>query len=495
MSAATERVIIVGAGMGGLASALRLSAQPGLEVLVLDALRGPGGKVGTAHHQGVSFDTGPSVLTMPDVLHELFASADLRLDDHLKLVHPEHLFRYIYGDLSLDVHVDPADTSASIAATLGRDAADDFERFLAYCRRIWEAAAPNFVMGPAPSLGGVLKLGFSALAKMRAVDPMRTMKGAIDAQIRSPHLRDLFYRYATYNGSDPRQAPATLNCIAWVELGMGCYGVEGGMRQLASALHRAAEEKGARFAFESPVERIEATSEGFELRVQGERLKADRIIINADVAHLVADLLPADSPHGLQPDPTPSMSGYTALFKARRRSDSQRAAHAVLFPQSAYLEEFVDIFDHDRPPRDPTIYLCAQEKAHSAEGWQDYEPIFAMTNAPATAPDGSTGVDWQAHTAFITERLIGAGLIDAEDTPIWTRTPEDLAKTFVGSRGSIYGAASNSKFAAFKRPPNRAPGLDGLYLASGSAHPGGGVPLCLQSGRQAAEALLVDRGR
>ncbi|RAL22996.1 hypothetical protein DL240_08890 [Lujinxingia litoralis] len=490
----SERVVIVGAGMGGLSAALRLSAHPDLDILVVDALEGPGGKVGTAHHQGLAFDTGPSVLTMPGVLTELFEAADLRLEEHLKLIHPEHLFRYHFGSgTALDVHFDPADTARAIAQTLDRKAAGEFENFLNYCRRIWEAAAPNFVMGPAPSFGGVFKLGLSALAKMRAIDPMRTMKAAIDAQIRSPELRDLFYRYATYNGSDPRQAPATLNCIAWVELGLGCYGIEGGMRRLATALFEAAQHQGVRFSFQSPVERIARHNDGFELRIHGDRLRADRLIINADVAHLVHDLLSEDTAHGIAPDPTPSMSGYTALFQARRRSPAQRPAHQVLFPDGDYLEEFVDIFDRQRAPQAPTIYLCAQEKAHAAPGWQEHEPLFAMTNAPATAPDGSTATDWHAHTRHITERLVRTGLLAPDDAPVWVRTPDALATRFPGSRGSIYGAASNSRFAAFKRPANRAAGLPGLYLASGSAHPGGGVPLCLQSGRQAAESLLLDR--
>lgn len=215
---------------------------------------------------------------------------------------------------------------------------------------------------------------------------------------------------------------------------------------------------------------------------------ADGVVVNADVAHLIDDLLPETTKHGLEPPEAPSMSGWTAIIKAKRRPEAERPPHTVLFPNE-YDHEFTDIFGHDRPPTEPTVYLCAQEKAHRRDGWDDHEPIFVMANAPAEPADGPRpeGV-WANLRETVMGRLHAMNLIEPSDVIVWERTPSDLASQFRGTRGSIYGAASNSKLAAFRRAPNRIAELPGLYLASGSVHPGGGVPLCVQSGKTAALA-------
>jgi len=186
------------------------------------------------------------------------------------------------------------------------------------------------------------------------------------------------------------------------------------------------------------------------------------------------------------------MSGWNAVIRARRRSD--RIAHEVLFPQD-YTAEFSDIFDRERPPVSPTVYVCAQEVSHGLRGWSEDEPLFLMANAPAEPASGrSAQATWHALRETVMSRLRGSGLIAPGDAVVWERSPAQLAARFAGSRGAIYGAASNSRFAAFQRPGNRVTRIPGLYLASGSAHPGGGLPLCALSGRMAATCALEDAG-
>ncbi len=173
----------------------------------------------------------------------------------------------------------------------------------------------------------------------------------------------------------------------------------------------------------------------------------------------------------------------------------------MFFPRD-YHREFADIFEADRPPEEPTLYLCAQSRAHARAGWPGddaspagYEPIFVMANAPAEPPQGARDpAVWDALKARVEARLGRGGLADESDEFIWVRTPTDLARTFPGTRGAIYGGSSNGRASAFQRPPNRVSRLPGLYLASGGAHPGGGMPLCVQSGRAAAAALRSDLG-
>ncbi len=488
-------VVVVGAGVGGLSAALHLAGR-GLDVEVLEASDRPGGKLGIAVVDGAEVDTGPSVLTLPDALDRALRAAGSSLADELVLREPSPAFRYLYPDgVALDVHSRPEDTLASVERTLGPAAAAELAAFLAYSRRIWEAAAPHFVYGPAPSPASLAGLGLGALGALRGIDPLRRMWGAIRGRVRSPHLRMLLARYATYNGSDPRRAPATLNCIAHVELALGGYGVQGGMYEVARALARAAERAGVRFRYGARVERLrERSGGGWDIATADGAVHAARAVVaNADAAHVLADLLP---PARRRPDPGErSMSGWTGVLRARRRSGAEaRVAHTVLFPR-VYLDEFADVFDRGRPPEEPTVYLCAQEACHGRTGWAEDEPVFVMANAPPEPADRPSPPEtWDRLRGRVLGRLDAAGLRSADDALAWERTPRQLAAAFPGSRGAIYGAASNSPFAAFRRPPNRIPGSPPVYLASGSAHPGGGVPLCVLSGEAAARALLGDLG-
>jgi 1-hydroxycarotenoid 3,4-desaturase len=498
-------VVIVGSGVGGLSAAIALAAR-GFAVEVLEAHERIGGKVGIAVVNGVEVDTGPSVLTLPDSLDGLLRLAGTSLRDELQLLDPAPSFRYLYPDgTALDVFPDVTRTLDSVERVLGPVAAREMREFLEYSRRIWEAASPHFVFGPAPGLGSLMGAGLGAPALLLRVDPLRTMWSAIQRGVRSEHLRWLLARYATYNGSDVRRAPATLNCIAHVELALGGYGVHGGMYELARALGRAAERLGVRLHLNTRVERIEV-EQGRVCGVcssDGRLWRADSVVANADAAHVFGDLLPAGHGRRRAAGADPSMSGWVGVLRARRRhGDARRIAHTVLFPRH-YPDEFADIFDRGRPPAEPTVYLCAQEPAHGRRGWDDHEPVFLMANAPAVRErqeHGSPSEHMLADAAAaalrdtVLRRIREADLCDPDDVLLFERTPSELAAQFPGSRGSIYGMSSNSPLAAFRRPPNRVRGVRGLYLASGSAHPGGGVPLCLLSGRAAAEAVVLDRG-
>ena len=488
-------IVVIGAGIGGLSAAIALAAE-GHAVRVLEAAPRPGGKAGYVDLDGVRADTGPSVLILPEVLDPVFRAAGTRLADEVVLRRLHRPFRYQWPDGTvLDLFHDPEESVQSVRRTLGARPAGELQDFLVYARRIWEAAAPHFVLGAPPSLGR-LPWQPRLLGRLPAIDPLHTMRHAIHARVRSPHLRDVLARYATYNGSDPRTAPATLNCIAWVEIGLGGYGVQGGMYALVEALERVALRAGARLHYGSRVESLDVragTVRGVVLD-DDRAFEADAVVVNADVGHLLGALLPVSAPAlGFGKAAVPSTSGWTGILRARRRNGGEaRVPHTVLFSSDPEAE-FADLFDRDRPPAEPTVYLCAQEAAHGVAGWSGAEPVFVMANAPAEPREHPRDpATWADLERPVLERTRAAGLADPDDALVWRRTPAGLATRFPGSRGSLYGAASNWALAAFRRPPNRVATLPGLYLASGSAHPGGGVPLCARSGLAAAEAIHHD---
>ncbi len=472
--------IVIGAGLGGLSAAIHLAAD-GHRIEVLEAAPEAGGKAGTFEIDGVRLDTGPSVLTLPTVLDEVFARAGRRSGDLIDYVVFDPAFRYRFPDgAEVTLHHRVDDTIDAVRDTLGARAGDELASFLDYAAAIWEAAAPSFVYGDAPRWTTLLFGGLETLRAVSKIDPLTTMQRAIDARVHDEHLRAILLRYATYNGSDARRAPATPNCIAHVEIGLGGYGVRGGIHRLVDALVDTATGLGVRFAFDTPVERI-LTAQGAVRGVASARgeHRADLVVANADAAHVFTSLLPR--PRRATEDR--SMSGWTALLSTKKR---ERVAHTVFFPRD-YVQEFADVFDAGRPPEEPTVYVCAPRLSAELDPWKDREALFVMVNAPTA----DHAFDEDEVRAKAMARLEAEGAIEGAEI-LWSRTPQGLADRFPGTLGALYGAASNGPSAAFSRPPNRDKTLRGLYYASGSAHPGGGMPLALLSGRAAARAAQED---
>lgn len=489
-----QPVVIIGAGIGGLSAAIHL-AVAGQRVIVYEQNAQVGGKMSELRDAGFRWDTGPSIITMRPVFAQVFAAAGRHIDDYLPLRRVDPLTRYFYPDgTMLDASADLPHMLDQIAGLEPRDV-NGYLRYLAYVSELHRITGPVFIYDQPPGLASFTRV--NPLDALR-VDGLRSMHSAIASHVRHPHLRQLLGRFATYVGASPYRAPATLNVIGHVELNQGIwYPERGGLYAVAAAFQRLARELGVEIHTSTPVAAI-ALRGG---RVSGVRLPggaeqgAKAVIANVDVATVFERLLPAEPRFARQAArlaaAEPSCSGYALMLGVRGQSPD--LAHHNIFFSGDYPAEFTDIFDRERPPGDPTVYVAITSKANREDAPPGHENWFVLVNAPAL----SAHFDWQAEAPAYRERVLDTlarhghdlrGRIVAEHA----LTPVDIQRLTGARRGALYGLSSNNRWAAFMRPHNRSRLVPGLYFAGGTTHPGGGVPMVALSGRAAAGLLLDD---
>jgi 1-hydroxycarotenoid 3,4-desaturase len=331
------------------------------------------------------------------------------------------------------------------------------------------------------------------LADLWRISPFTTLWNALGDYFQDTRLRQLFARYATYCGSSPFEAPATLMLIAHVERD-GVWMIEGGMHRLAQALESLARTNGATIRYGCEVKEINVRggrAHGITL-ASGERLDCDAIVANTDTNALSAGLLGADASKAVKlSSGTSSLSAVTWALVGKS-SGFPLSRHNVFFSRD-YKAEFDDIFSHKRLPSNPTIYLCAGDRGETSANAMGPERIFLLVNAPATGAKqklDNEEIESCAKRAFGLLRRCGLSIEFDPHTAV-TTTPGDFAKLFPGTGGSLYGPASHGWTASFARPTAKT-NLAGLYLAGGSVHPGPGVPMAAISGRLAAKQILSD---
>ncbi len=486
-------IAIIGAGAGGLTAAIRLAAS-GHRVSVWEQQPAVGGKMGEVAEAGFRWDTGPSVITMRPVLEELFGLAGRRLEDYLTLLPVEPLTRYFYPDgVVFDATRDLTAMLDQIARLDERDA-EGYLAYLAYAARLHRITGPVFIYDQRPTWRSFLRV---APADAMRVDAWRTMDGKIRSYVKSPHLRQLLDRFATYAGSDPFQASATLNVIAHVELAGGVWYPQGGVYAIARALARLAQDLGVEIHTGCPIERI-LVSEGKAVGIRladGAEIRSGAVIANVDVSTVYQRLLPKDAVSSRRLAQTagydPSCSGVILLLGVEGQHPG--LAHHNIFFSSDYPAEFDAIFRRGLPPAEPTIYVAITSKTDPAHAPAGCENWFVLVNAPALGPEFDWSLQGASYRDLVLDRLAAFGY-DVRQRIRCQRilTPIDLERHTGAWRGSLYGMSMNSILAPFRRPHNRCPDLRNLYFAGGATHPGGGVPMVMLSAQVVAQMIADD---
>lgn len=488
-----RRIVIVGAGMGGLAAAIDL-ARRGAAVTLLERAPAPGGKMRRVSAGDADIDGGPTVFTMRWVFDGLLRDAGTRLEDLLQLMPADILARHAWRDGSrLDLHADIDRSAEAIAEFAGTAEADGYRRFCARSRQIYQTLERPFIDGQRPSPFELTRrVGLGRIDELLAMRPWQRMWPALGGFFRDPRLQQLFGRYATYCGSSPLSAPATLMLVAHVEQD-GVWLVRGGMHEVARALAGVAAGLGAAIRYGTHAEEIlviNGRAAGVVL-ADGERIEADAVIFNGDCGALAAGKLGSAVAKAVPVvrREARSLSAITWCLQARTRGF--RLLHHNVFFAEDYPREFAAIFGRRAVTEAPTVYVCAQDRAGD-DVIDRPERLLVLVNAPA---DGDVAPIPARALADIERRTFGllstCGLEVERATSAVVTDPSGFDHLFPATGGALYGRATHGPFATFARPGSRSR-VPGLYLAGGSVHPGPGVPMATLSGRRAAESVAKD---
>ena len=488
------RAVVIGAGIGGLATAIGLASQ-GIAVTVLERANAPGGKMREIDIGGARIDAGPTVFTMRWVFEELFDAAGDSFERAVPVRAVDVLARHAWNERDrLDLFADLERSMDAIGTLAGKREAQGFRAFCQRAAQIYRALERTFIRAPRPNgpVGLATAFGLRGVRDLLRINPFETMWRALGDYFQDPRLRQLFGRYATYCGSSPFLAPATLMLVAHVEC-EGVWLVDGGMHRIARALADLATRKGATIRYGCHVTNI-LTRNGHACGVEttsGERFEANAVISNADPAALSVGAFGRDASRAVPAISTAerSLSAITWACTARTRGFPLER-HNVFF-SADYVSEFDELVKHRRLPQDPTVYVCAQDRPEGPAGADAPERLFCLINSPADGDEVARNEDTIARsTQRCFERLRRCGLtVDYDPARSVVTTPADFGKLFPGTGGALYGAASHGWSASFKRPGART-AIPGLFLAGGSVHPGPGVPMAALSGRVAAAEVI-----
>jgi len=503
-------VVVVGAGLAGLACAVELAAR-GAPVVLVDANNHAGGKMNVLEEGGYAFDMGPTIITLPQVLTGIIERAGRRPEDYIDLIDLDPQWRCFFDDgVTLDLPRDPQLFARRIDEVFpGQRPGGGFLRFYEFSRRMYRLSEKVFFYKDLGGIADMLRRPPADPAIARDALGMRlhaTVGSTIERMIPEPHVRQVCEHFLQYVGSSPFLAPAVLSLIASAQLDHGCWYPMGGTRMVARTLERLADELGVRRVTgrrATAIESAQGRVAGVRLD-DGRLLPADAVVSNCDVVRTHAELLRGVGGAALRSRDIarayePACSGLVLYLGLRRRYE-HLAHHNFLFSRDS-RREFEDIYTRKRPAADPTLYIAAPSRTDPGQAPAGCEALYILVHTAALRDghrwlerDGSPGPTLREYRPVVMDKLARHGMGDIEEHIAVERflTPPQIDRMYNARGGAIYGLASHGRLRGGFKPRNRSDMLAGLYLAGGSVNPGPGVPMVLMSGVTAADALAED---
>ncbi|MFP4846373.1 1-hydroxycarotenoid 3,4-desaturase CrtD [Winogradskyella sp. PE311] len=483
------KAIVIGSGIAGIAASLRLNKK-GYDVTVLEKNSYFGGKLHSKTQDNYRFDLGPSLFTMPDLVTELFTLHDQDSTDFFNYKKKEIICNYFWEDgLQFQATSNEVDF-VKHASEVFNEPIDNIANYLKSNKKKYDLTAELFLEKSLHKISTYLsKKTIKAILNLRILDIDISLNATNENYFKNKKLVQLFNRYATYNGSSPYKTPGIMSMIPHLEMDMGTYFPAGGMHQISQSLYELALRVGVNFNFNESVKKIIVkNSKAIGVETENSKYLSDLTISNADIYPTYTTLLDKQK----QPKKTLNQersSSALIFYWGIKREFKELDLHNIFFSDD-YKSEFKALFNDKTLFNDPTIYLNITSKENPSDAPKGHENWFVMVNAPADYGQDWTTVVKKAKANVINKlnRILNIDISQLITTE-HILTPKGIESATSSHRGSLYGASSNSKFAAFLRHPNFSSKIKDLYFCGGSVHPGGGIPLCLLSAKIVSDLI------
>lgn len=479
----SKKALVIGAGIAGIASALRLSAK-GYKVKVFEKNGNPGGKINEINHQGFRFDTGPSLFTLPQLVDELFLLFNEKASEHFNYQKLEVSCKYFWDDGTLLNAYEDIDKFAKEAKFRLGTEEQRIKDFLKKNKTLYELTQDIFINNSFHKLSNYKQPSHrKMLFHLHKLNAFTTMHNYNQGWFKNDKIVQLFDRYATYNGSNPYKTPATLNIISHLEHNIGAFFPFKGMYSIVTSLVDLAERHGVEFHYNSLVEAvIQENNMAKGIKMKHEKIYADIVVSDIDIVNLYWKLLPGKKIPRSQIKNDRSSSAMIFYWGIDKEFPGLEL-HNILF-SNHYKAEFNALFKEKIIYQDPTVYIFISSKQVKGDAPSGKENWFVMINAPENIGQNWEKMVKESREAII-EKINRVMKTDIKRHIVFEKlaTPVTIEKDTAAFGGSLYGLSSNGKFSAFLRHPNYTRAIKNLYFTGGSVHPGGGIPLCLSSAK------------
>ncbi len=488
------RIVVIGAGLGGLSAAISLAAE-GFSVEIVEKNDKVGGKLNVMTKDGFTFDLGPSILTMPHIFDTLFARAGKNREDYVTFQKVEPHWRNFFEDgMVIDLTPDQHAMRKELDK-LGPKAADEFARFMVYAKNLTTETEAGYFAKGLDSFWELLKF-YGPIRSLLSFDVFRSMDQGVRRFISEPKLVEILNYFIKYVGSSPYDSPALMNLLPYIQFEYGLWYVQGGMYALAQGMEKLAKELGVVIHLNAEVTEIQREGKRAKAIVlaDGKILAADIVVSNMEVIPAMQKLLNStDSELKKMQRFQPTCSGLVLHLGVN--TIYPQLAHHNFFYSDKPREHFDAIFKSHTLSEDPTIYLVAPCKSDPKQAPPGHEIIKILPHIPHLNPDKPLSADdYRAFRERVLDKLERMGLTDLRKHIVTEEywTPHDIQARYYSNQGSIYGVVTDRKLNLGFKAPQRSSQLSNLYFVGGSVNPGGGMPMVTLSGQLTCDKILAD---